>query len=198
MRKILITLSVILISTMFLACAKQPFTEKQPEPKAALVYTYVVDDDGMNDTNRLPCYKVHLGEEYTNDCMNIGEYMAFDVKPGQVDFNIARANIEIQTVSFDLTAGETKYLRIQSYSDDFAKFSVTNMDAIKALKELDKTVLVGSYIKKELAPSKLLAPKEEKKVLSKADELEKAYSLKEKGILNQEEFDKLKAEILNK
>ncbi len=189
-------LALLTLGLLFTGCAKQPFQEKQPEPKAALVYTYVVEDDGVNDTNRLPCYKVHLGEEYTNDCMKIGEYMEFDVKPGKVDFNIARANIEIQTVSLDLAVGEIKYLQIQSYSDDFAKFNVVNIDAEKALKELDDTVLVGAYIKKETGPSKLVTPKEEKKVLSKSDELEKAYNLKEKGILSDEEFNKLKSEIL--
>jgi len=196
MKKIL--MSLLLISTLFVGCAKQPFQEKKPEPKAALVYTYVVEDDGVNDTDRNPCYKVHLGEEYTNDCMNVGEYMAFDVKPGNVDFNIARANIEIQTVSFNLVAGETKYLRIQSFSDDFAKFNVVDTEPSDALNELKHTVLVGSYVKKDIGPSKLIAPKEDSRVVSKSDELEKAYKLKEKGILSEDEFNKLKSEILAK
>ena len=191
-------MSLLLISTLFVGCAKQPFQEKKPEPKAALVYTYVVEDDGVNDTDRNPCYKVHLGEEYTNDCMNVGEYMAFDVKPGNVDFNIARANIEIQTVSFNLVAGETKYLRIQSFSDDFAKFNVVDTEPSDALNELKHTVLVGSYVKKDIGPSKLIAPKEDSRVVSKSDELEKAYKLKEKGILSEDEFNKLKSEILAK
>jgi len=191
-------LGLLTLGLLLTGCAKQPFQEKTPEPKAALVYTYVVEDDSVNDTDRHPCYKVHLGEEYTNDCMNVGEYMAFDVKPGKVDFNIARANIEIQTVSFDLLAGETKYLRIQSFSDDFAKFNVVDTEASMALKELNHTTLVGSYVKKDTGPSKLIAPKEASKVVSKSDELEKAYNLKEKGILSQEEFNKLKSEILGK
>jgi hypothetical protein len=196
MKKIL--LALLTLGLLFTGCTKQPFKEKKPEAKAALVYTYVVEDDGVNDTDRYPCYKVHLGEEYTNDCMNVGEYMAFDVKPGKVDFNIARANIEIQTIAFNLSAGETKYLRIQSFSDDFAKFNVVDTEASKALKELKHTTLVGSYVKKETGPSKLITPKEESRVVSKSDELEKAYKLKEKGILSEEEFNKLKSEILAK
>ena len=196
MKKIL--LGLLTLGLLLGGCTKQPFQEKKPESNAALVYTYVVEDDGVNDTDRFPCYKVHLGEEYTNDCMNVGEYMAFDVKPGKVDFNIARADIEIQTVNFNLLAGETKYLRIQSFSDDFAKFNVVDMETAKALKELRNTVLVGSYIKKDTAISKLVAPIDETKVVSKSDELEKAYNLKEKGILSQEEFNKLKSEILTK
>jgi len=196
MKKILLALTM--ISLFFVACSKQPFIEKKPENSAALVYVYVVADNGINDTNRMPCYTVLLGEEQMDGCMEVGDYMEFDVKPGKINFNISRANIEIQSVELNLAANETKYLRVQSYSDDFNKFKVVDRDQDVALKELSRTSLVGSYLKKDTGPSKLVIPKEEKKSFSKSDELEKAHALKEKGILSNEEFNKLKSEILAK
>ncbi|MBU1657795.1 SHOCT domain-containing protein [bacterium] len=205
MKKIFITLGLIFFGILFTACAKIPFKEQAPLENAALVYIYVMPDEGINDTNRKPSYKVSINNKQTKGVILMYEYMVFNLKPSQIDISATRADIETKTIRMDLKAGETYYLRVQSFSDDFAKFELAEVASSVGKKEIRSTDLAGSVDKqKEEVIEEILEPlsvKSEESVLSstsKTDEIQKAYKLKEQGIISEEEFNALKAEILAK
>ncbi|MBU0719831.1 DUF2846 domain-containing protein [bacterium] len=195
-------LSIVLL--LLSGCARVPFKEKEPLKDAALVYVYVSSESGINDTDRKPSYKITINEKQAEGYMHTNEYMVFDVQAKHTEFLAARADIEIHSLSLDLKAGETYYLRIKSYSDDFGKFEFKQIEHSLGLKELKSTYLAAS-VEKEKLIDELTEPLKSKdentaetsKNISKTDELAKAYKLKEQGVLNDEEFEKLKTEILS-
>ena len=173
---------------MFVSCSKSPFKPQETLENKALVYIYVKTPEGLNDSNRYPKYSIKIDGKYVDGDMGQEEYIALNLDPSEIELFAIRADIEIQSLKLDLKAGATYYLRIRSFSDDFAEFN---------FEELPKSIAF-----EEIIVTKNVTPKEEKKeqtmqTLSKTDEIQKAYELKEKGILSNEEFEKLKADILN-
>jgi hypothetical protein len=188
-------------------CAKVPFKPQEPLADASLVYIYVVEHDGFVEANRKPSYKVAINGKKTDGGIMVQEYKAFDLKPTAIEFGISRADIEIQKIDLNLQAGQTYYLRVKSHSDDFGKFEVVHVKDAVGAKEIQKMYLAGAYeADRNKAITELILPEKEAKQTvivqesktSKTEELEKAYALKEKGILSEEEFTKLKQEILAK
>ncbi len=207
MKKIITIITIVAISAMFTACGKIPFEKKKPLNDAALVYVYVSPDTGINDTNRESAYQIGLDGKKIDGSIAAYEYKFYNLRPGQVTLSAYRADVEEQKIKLNLTAGNTYFLRIKSFSDDFGKFEIKRMNSNDAYSELINTTLAGEYVKSENAIAALITPEDEKamtapapvvQATSKTDELEKAYSLKEKGILSDEEFNTLKAEILAK
>jgi hypothetical protein len=195
----------LLLTLLFSGCAKIPFSEQEPLQDAALVYLYVDYDNGTNDNSRNPAYKISIDGKPLEGYVGIYEYLYLNLKPQVVEITATRQSIEKQSITLDLEAGETYYLKVQSFSDDFAKFSIKEVPESVAMKTLPDTKLANEYAKEdEDVIEALIEPlhdKEQAEVVapattSKTDEIQKAYEMKEQGVLSQEEFEKLKAEIL--
>jgi hypothetical protein len=208
MKKVLLVLTTIILSMLFMACSKVAFEKQPPKENAALVYVYVVADSGVNDTNRVSLYKVGINGKKTEGYLKVAEYKAYDLKPGIITISAYRGDLEEQKINLDLAAGKTYYLRVKSFADDFGKFEITRVNSSVAHEELQHTTLAGEYVKQDNIISELITPKEEtaapvvtQQVVytkSKTEELQNAAALKQQGILTDEEFNKLKAEILSK
>ena len=187
--KIIITIS---LSLVFLGCAdKAPFKTQESLVDKALVYIYVKNPEGLNDSNRYPRYSIKIDSKLLDVDIQHEEYIALYLDASKIEISAIRATIEVQSLKLNLKAGSTYYLRVKSFSDDFAEFNFEEIPENVALKEIEFTT--DARVKED---------NEEKKVqviqnLSKSDEIQKAYELKEKGILSDEEFLKLKAEILD-
>ncbi len=138
--------------------------------------------------------------------------MAFNVKPEQVEISVVRKQIEKKSITLDLKVGQTYYLKI---ADNLAgnNFDFLRMNKRDAYPELAKTGLSGSTVENEDNIINVFTdePKEDESVIvaplapqttlstsspSKMDEIQKAYDMKEKGMLSEDEFKALKAEIL--
>lgn len=210
-KKSLTIIASLLLSVLFTACAKIPFEKQTPLNDAALVYIYVAMDSGMNDTQRMPLYKIGLNGKDTEGYVKHGAYKFFNLRAGEMTISAARNSIEKQKIDLNLTAGNTYFLKVRSFSDDFAKFEIVSVESDEAYSALMNTTLADEYEKSENIITELITPeKEEVKkrvetvetkvapVTSKMDEIQKAFEMKEKGMLSEEEFKTLKAEILAK
>ena len=238
MKKIPLIFTV-LLSILFISCAKIPFTPKQPESNAALVYVYT--GEAPADTERTTSYKVHINGKSSKYFLKDNEYLTYDMRAVSIKITGSRNNIERHSLDANLEAGKTYYFKLQSISDGFGKFEFTQVDANKALVELQETTLAGAYdtassiidalvtpdenknealVKKETAATRMSASELEamidKKVAqktvsntstlktatsstnSKLDDIKNAYQMKKDGLLSEEEFKAMKAEILAK
>ena len=212
MQKTLLIITLLAISTIFTACGKIPFEKQKVMSEAALVYVYVTMDGGIDDTDRMPKYVVGINGKDTEGSVEYGTYKYFHLKPGQVMFSTTRSDIEKQQIEINLDAGKTYFLRIKSFSDDFAKFEIAKVNSSEAYSELKSNTLADKFEKSDNIISELIfsSSDEEKTVkeksveakttqsTSKMDEIQKAYDMKEKGLLSEDEFNTLKAEILAK
>ena len=212
MKRTLVIITLLALSTLFTACGKIPFEKQKPASNAALVYVYVTMDSGVNDTDRMPNYVVGINGKNTEGSIEYGTYKYFNLKPGQITISATRSDIEKQDIELTLDAGKTYYLRIKSFSDDFAKFEIARVNSNEAYPELIDTTLADKFEKSENVISELISSSsDEPEVVkdravevkasqstSKMDEIEKAYDMKEKGMLSEDEFNTLKAEILAK
>jgi len=205
MKKIIALITLLVFTTLFTACGKVPFEKQETRSDSALVYVCVELDSGINDTNRNPSYVIGVNGIKTKGDMTYGEYKFYRLKPGTLTLNAYRASIEEQSIEMTLSAGKTYYLRIRSFSDDFAKFEITRVNSRVAYKALNETTLAGEYETTQAIVSDLvIEDKPETSATtttvihskSKTDELLSAAKLKEQGLLTDEEFDKLKSEIL--
>ena len=212
MKKLLIIIAILTFSTLFTACGKIPFVKQQPLENAALVYVYLDMDSGANDTDRMPNYVVGINGKDTEGSIEYGTYKYFNLKPGQITISATRSDVEKQDIELNLDAGKTYFLRVQSFSDDFAKFEIARVNSNEAYPELKDTTLADKFEKSENAISALISSSSDEPEVAKAkaveakasqstskmDEIQKAYDMKAKGMLSEEEFNTLKAEILAK
>ena len=190
---------------LFLSCSKVPLQKQNIENDSALVYVYVEQDDGINDTSRNSNYKIVINGIKTLGTLSYGEYKYYRLRPEKLTINAYRADIEEQSITLELNASKTYFLCIKSFSDDFARFNISSVSPKVGYEALKDTSLAGEYKKTELKISKYLIDetpeaKETKPESSKSktDELMNAAKLKEQGLLTNEEFNTLKAEILNR
>ncbi|MEN8145980.1 MAG: SHOCT domain-containing protein [Campylobacterota bacterium] len=217
MKNLYITLTILFLTLVLAGCSKAPFKEQEPLKNAALVYVYVATDDGVNDSDRNPYYKVGFNGKNVKDGMLVNEYMVFNLKPETVTVSTTRANIEKQELILQLKAGEIRYLKVQSFSDDFGKFSFIEVSSEVGLKEITKTrtavedkkeagyidVLIESISSDEeqnavIVKEDVTEKETAESAQSNADELERLFELKEKGAISQEEYETLKAKVINK
>lgn len=210
----LVFASLLFVGLLFVACgSKSPYVERKPLDNAALVYVYVVPQSGVTDNNRDHAYKIKVNGKNVEGYVKADEYMALDLKPGNVEVSATRADVETQSLKLQLKAGDVHYLKVESYSDAFAKFDIVKSQNMIAKKEIVKTVDAASknIVEKEIEGVSVFADKKESAKestvqttataaapVSKTDELEKAYKLKEKGIITEEEFKTLKSQIITK
>ena len=212
MNKLLTIIILVAMSTLFTACGKIPFKKQEPMSSAALVYVYLGMDSGINDTSRMPNYVVGINGKNTEGSIEYGTYKYFNLKPGQVTISATRSDVEKQEIELTLDAGKTYYLRVKSFSDDFAKFEIARVNLNEAYPELKDTTLADKFEKSENMISELISSSSDEpevvkeraveaksaQTTSKMDEIQKAYEMKEKGMLSEDEFKTLKAEILAK
>jgi len=206
---LLISLGMLLLS----ACgSKIPFAKQDPLPNAALVYVYQPSNIGSEDNANTSDYNIRFNGRRVMERISSDEYMVFNVKPEHVEISAVRKQIEEKTITLDLKAGQTYYLKIIDNMDG-DNFDFVRMNKRDAYPELTKTGLAGSSVENEeniinvfidkpkkeavvVAPITQSAPAVSK--VSKMDEIQKAFEMKEKGILSDDEFKALKAEILAK
>ncbi len=204
MKKLLTILTLVIVGVFFSACGKVPFEKQKPRSESALVYVYLAMDSGVNDTNRMPSYVVGINGKNTKGSIEYGTYKYYHLKPGFITVSATRSDIEKQEIKLNLEAGNTYFLQIKSFSDDFAKFEIIQVDSKEAYPELQNTTLADTFKKSENIISELISSSSDEpsfstaQSTSKMDEIQKAYDMKEKGMLSEEEFKALKAEILAK
>lgn len=114
----------------------------------------------------------------------------------------------------DLKIGETYYLKIRDNLER-GSFAFEHVSKEIGAKEITKTGVAGSMIEdldntltelvgtSKAQESQVVEATREVKAaavapISRVDELEKAYKLKEKGIISDEEFKTLKSQIISK
>ena len=240
MKKIF-TLTLLIASIFFVSCSRIPFEAKKPVEDAALVYVYAIP---ANDTERVTKYKVSINGKDTKGFIGALEYVTYDLKPMSIVMSGTRNDIERQNLGLDLESGKSYYIRIQSYSDDFAKFTFELVSESQALEELKTTTLAGAYKKEDNIIQALILPEKDtnkelvqqegavsgmtaeqlealidKKVAertagsasvqstttptltrtgNKLEDIRNAYEMKKQGLLTDEEFKAMKAEILAK
>ena len=201
----------LLLLFLFTGCSTISFVEKPPKENTATIYAYVDTTSNINENVYDPCYKLEINDESLHDCMNINEFMELsNLKTQKVSIYAIREDIDKKNIELDLKAGNTYYLKIQSYSQIMGQFEFKQVNRDDALKSISDMKMANPPKKPEKEDSSILdifssdeanVTKESvntTKASSKTDEINKAYEMKEKGIITNEEFDKLKAEILAK
>ena len=201
---------------IFSACGnKIPFTKQEPLPESALVYVYLPANISDDDATFISDYNIRFNGRQVMERISSSEYMAFNVKPESVEVSVVRKQIEVKSVTLDLKIGQIYYLKIEDNLDGNS-FDFVRVNKRDAYPELMKTGLAGSSVENEdniiniftddepeKEESAVVAPDTSQaepvvQTSSKMDEVQKAYDMKEKGMLSEEEFNSLKADILAK
>ncbi|MFT5659593.1 MAG: hypothetical protein ACI9TV_000214 [Sulfurimonas sp.] len=157
MKKIALS-TLIMLSMIFISCSRIPFEVKKPIEDASLVYVYAVP---AIDTERITKYKISINGKDTKGFIGADEYVTYDLKSMQITMAAIRNDIEKQEVSLNLEAGQSYYLKVRSFSDDFAKFNFTLVDEATALEDLKTTTLAGAYSKEDNIIEALILPKKD-------------------------------------
>ena len=209
MKKIL-TIAIIVLSILFTACgSKIPFVKQDPLKNSALVYIYFPVNVGESESDSISDYTIRFNGKNIMERISSGEYMAFNLKPGNIAVSVVKKQIQEKEISLNFKANQIYYLKIMDNLDN-GTFDFVRVNKRVAYKELLKTGLAGSSVEDEVSITNVFAdtPKEKAVLaeptvqtiskISKMDEIQKAYEMKEKGILSETEFNSLKAEILAK
>ncbi len=160
MKNKLIIIALVIVGIVFSACAnKKPFEQNKALEKAALVYIYVAEDSNVDDTHLISSYNVAVNGNITDKSLYAGEYIKLDVKPMALSVSIARKDIEIKTIKLNPQAGETYYLRAQSYSSSFGKFDFEQVSNDVGAEEIAQTVSSSEFMIKGDVMSALVTSK---------------------------------------
>ena len=206
MKNTLLISLILAITILFTACGTRvPFVQKEIAQKNAMVYIYVSDEIGNDDEISDPSYMIRINGKTTDERIKIKEYVVYELKANETKIAIVRGAVEEQSLKLDLKAANEYYLRVDGNLDG-GGFSFTKMSKVDALPEISKTGLAGSTVVNEsLIVTEIVNPESEDKQngtksenLSKVDEIKEAYKLKDNGLITQEEYEKLKAEIIAK
>lgn len=205
MKKIKIVVMAVVLLFVTGCANKIPFKSSLPLENASLVYIYLPNYSETVEDISNQNYRVRINDKSVEGRIKSNEYMAFNLRPQTIKFSATRANIEEKIANLDLKVGGVYYLRIRDNLQD-GSFSFESVSKEIGEKEIVKTELSGSVLedKKKILTELVGIPevkKEETKTqtsISTTDELEKAYGLKEKGIITDEEFKALKSKIISK
>ncbi len=242
MKKILLLLLTVFLSTLFVSCAKVPFTKSVVKKNASLVYVYAIrKSDSIDAGTRIQVYKISINGKTTKGFVKAYEYATYDLKPGPIEFTASRNDVERHKLDLELEEGKTYYIRLNSFGEDWGEFNFELVSESKALKEMEETTLAGAYETNNSVISALIPADEDKnealvtkakaatgmneeeleamidakvaaktavgtaavkssssKTGSKLDEIKDAFEMKKAGVLSEEEFLKMKTEILAK
>ena len=232
MKKIVTVIGLLVVSLLFTGCGnKVSFKAQEPLENAALVYVYVTQNVGTEESMRSSDYSIRINNKRYLERIRGGEFISFNLKPQAMTISATRAQIEEKVLDMDLKAGQIYYLKVRDNLDG-GKFDFELMDNAQASKEIAKTGLAGSSVESpeniitefvtgsssvkeedmmvkqqpapvQAAPQPVVyaapAPKAQPSAPSaKMEDVQKAFKLKEQGILSDAEFQKLKTEILSK
>ena len=228
MKKIVTVVGLLVIGLLFAACgSKVPFKVQEPLENAALVYVYVTQNAGTEESMSGSDYSIRINNKRYLERIKSGEFISFNLKPQPMTISATRGQIEEKVLNMDLKSGQIYYLKV---SDNLAggKFDFEMVDNAQGSKEIAKTGLAGSSVESpeniitefvtgsksakeedmmvnqpaptQVAPQPVVytAPAPEVQPSAKIEDVQKAYKLKEQGILSDAEFQKLKTEILSK
>lgn len=206
---------------LFSACGnKTAFKLQEPLDSAALVYVYAKVKLDSSDSSNRGEYSLRINNKPVMQRIRDGEHMVLNLKPQPMTLSATRNQIEELVLELDLKEGKTYYLKIVD-SQDGSAFNFVKVESSEAKGEIASTGLAGSH---EESPENIITefvnPKESESMqvvapvpvatqapvvqqapvapMSKTDEIMKAYELKEKGIIDDQEFKTLKTNILNK
>lgn len=201
MKKAFSSLVILFTSLLIISCSKTPFKIESPATNSALVYIYVMSDSSINDTDRIPYYEIKINGKNMEGKIYPYEYLKYNLNADHVRISVARNDIEKKDINLKLERGNRYYLRIISYSDEFGKYKFEQVLEYEALKEIKDT----KYAKYEDSNMLdiLVDDKKDTKTIStqknssKIQKIKDAHKLKEDGIITDQEFQKLKAEILD-
>jgi len=184
--KIIKILALSLLLMLLTGCGSRvPFKAQEPLENAALVYVYapvyVSSDNSTTDID----YVIRINNKQVKQRIAEGEYMVFNLKPQQISISATKKQIQEYEINLYLKSGEIYYLKIRENSGD--SFDFIEVEKALATKEIAKTGLAGSTAveKDDIVTEFIGSDKEDQstKKLSKTDEIEKAYKLKEDGVI---------------
>jgi hypothetical protein len=191
--------TIILISIN--GCAdRTPFKEQEALIDTALVYVYAVKTVSIDDSSYDAPYAIKIDDKAVTPKLMQSEYVVYNLKPRDVKISAVKGAALSRDVNLELQSQKSYYLRVKGSQED-ESFSFELVDSQKALKEIAKTGLAGSnfIFKDEDKPEGLIeTTPDNKKTRTEADEIQRLYEMKEKGILTQEEFKTLKAKVIDK
>ena len=191
---------LILVVLTFTSCSKVPFKEESALQNASLVYFYVSNDPGSSDNVSYSKYMVKIDGKRVKTRVEDGEYLSFNLESKPTTFTVIRGEIIEKHLKLELKESATYYLRVVTNGSD-GDFSFSKVDEPTALRELKGTYLAGEQAEdKDTFIDKLVGTEEDESSSeqSDADELARLYDLKEKGAITQEEYETLKAKVINK
>ncbi|MGB5965712.1 MAG: SHOCT domain-containing protein [Sulfurimonadaceae bacterium] len=192
---------LILVVLTFTSCSKVPFKEESALQNASLVYFYVSSYAGSSENTSNPKYMVKIDGQRVKTRVEGGEYLSFNLESKPSTFTVIRNGIIENQLKLELKEGATYYLKVVTNNTD-GDFTFVEVDEAKGLREIKKTYLAGeqaededTFVDQLVGDDKDDAIKSEQ---SDADELERLHDLKEKGAITQEEYETLKAKVINK
>ena len=220
--KILLLTITLLIVT---ACGNRAaFKKQEPLENAALVYIYTLTQVMTDEGTTNPEYNIRINNKPYMQRIKEGEYIVLNLKPQAMTISATKKQIEEKVLNMDLKTGQVYYLKLEILEGGGFEFYQVNNPI--ALKEINRTGLAGSSVEStENIITEFVNPKETESMevtaatpivapiivpqvsaptpvdaapVSKTDEIMKAYEMKEKGIISDEEFTTLKTNILNK
>ena len=210
MKKSLYLLLLLLTLLLVSGCSTVGFKENALTSNTSTIYTYVEIPQGINENESDPCYKIEINNKSLKECMKIDEFMEFkNLKSQSITISATRDDIDKKTLKLDLVAGKTYFLKAQSYSQIIGQFEFIQIDRKEALKSITTMKMANPPETEDDGIFDFFMSNEDNKTAikeetpksittsSKMDEISKANDMKEKGIISDEEFNKLKAEILN-
>lgn len=208
MSKILFIIPSFIIVMLVSACSKTPFHESSISNNSSTVYVYVQTQESVNENMYDPCYKIAINDELLKECVEIDEFIELkNLQPQFVDVTAIREDIDRKKLVLNLEASKTYFLKIQSHSQLIGQYDFENVTRDVALKSISTMSMANPPKKEDDGILNFLvqsdkAPQEVSNLTttpaSKIDEITKANEMREKGIISDEEFNKLKAEILAK
>lgn len=189
--------------------SKIPFKEQRVLENSSLVYIYVPQITGFSEGGSYHNYLIRINNKKVANRVSAGEYTTLDLKPNKIKLSATRASIEEKALELELQEGKTYYLRVLENAEN-GSFVFERVSAEIGAAEIAKTGVAGSMIDDidntltELVGGEKTDAPQQTQVqtpvapISKIDELQKAYELKEKGIISEEEFKTLKSQIISK
>jgi hypothetical protein len=207
---------------------KTPFKEQEPLENAALVYIYAPVQILSDENSNAPEYSIRINNKPYMQRVREGEYIVLNLKPQAMTISATRKQVEEKVLDMDLKTGQIYYLKMLTLDGGTFDFvQVKNSIASKEIastglagssEESQENIITEFVNPKETetmqvkaASTPVVAPvvvpqastprattPQAPASMSKTDEIMKAYEMKEKGILNDEEFKTLKTNILNK